>query len=60
MHMKSIFILCGFSLFFLSCAATEKKGVPPQGSEFSDIPWNAPQAGEGGGALGGLLNQQGR
>ncbi len=36
---------------------TERKPVPPLGSDESDMPWNTPQAGEGGGALGGMLNQ---
>ena len=59
--MKSIFTLCGVSLLFFSCETiSERKPVPPQGSEFSDFPWNTPQEGEGGGALGGFLNQQGR
>lgn len=51
------------SLFFYSCSlpeTTERKPVLPQGSEESDMPWNTPQQGEGGGALGGILGQQGR
>ncbi len=44
---------------FASCAATkvaERKGIPPLGSEASNIPWNDPGQGtQGGGALGGLL-----
>ena len=50
-------------VFSVSCSVSQlaqdqgRKAIPPQGSTESDMPWNTPQAGEGGGALGGLMNQ---
>lgn len=58
--MIKLLILVSCSLAFLSCGVpsiSERKPVPPQGSE-GDLPWNRPQAGEGQGAFGGLLNRQ--
>lgn len=64
-RMKMIkFILPALVTFTLfSCTGTEfteRTPVLPKGSEESQMPWNIPQAGEGGGALGGALGQQGR
>lgn len=53
-----LLLLALTSLAFLSCAdslATARKPVPAQGSDVGSIPWNRPAAGEGAGALGGLL-----
>ncbi len=63
MKFFPIVLLAIYSLFIYSCSlpeTAERKPVLPKGSEESDMPWNTPQAGEGGGALGGMLNQQGR
>ena len=59
--MKLIYVLLtslSFLAFTSSCTSSvaERKPVPPQGSDESDMPWNRPQAGEGGGALGGMMN----
>jgi ABC-type oligopeptide transport system substrate-binding subunit len=46
------------SLALASCVnntTAERRPVPPQGSDESSIPWNAPRQGEGAGMLGGLL-----
>ena len=44
-------------LGFSSCAKeTERKVVGPT-SDASQIPWNRPEAGQGGGQFGALMNQ---
>lgn len=60
MKLKSLLLLAVTALAFVSCGTstiTERKAVPPSGSVEGDMPWNTPQAGEGGGALGGMMNQ---
>lgn len=57
--MKFLYVLSLGIFFFTSCSTQigERKPVPPKGSEESSIPWNAPQQGEGSGALGGAFGQ---
>ena len=56
-----IFLLLLSSCALISCGIREdekvRRPVPPRGSDNSTIPWNAPQAGEGQGVLGGLLQR---
>ena len=57
--MKKCYLLLGLCLGFVaSCATdTEPKVVGPESDE-SSMPWNRPMPGEGGGAFGGIFNQQ--
>lgn len=49
----------GVTLFLGSCAEPERKPVGPT-SETSKIPWNRPIAGQGGGQMGMLPQNQHR
>ncbi|MGB1260600.1 MAG: hypothetical protein ACPG6P_11205 [Akkermansiaceae bacterium] len=48
------------SLLLLSCGNNEETVQKPIGptSNESDMPWNRPTGPEGGGALGGLMDQR--
>lgn len=51
--------VAGLALFaFVSCNVSQKeherKPVPPPGTETSQIPWNSPVPGQGGGMMGAL------
>ncbi|NNC90157.1 MAG: hypothetical protein HKN82_17000 [Akkermansiaceae bacterium] len=55
-------ILAGFVLvtggaaLLVGCATDEAKPQLPT-SEHSDMPWNTPRPGEGGGAFGGVFDR---
>ncbi|MDA9830940.1 hypothetical protein N9C66_06335 [Akkermansiaceae bacterium] len=56
------FVLVLAPAFFISCSGTrttERKVIPPQGSDFGSKPWNDPSVGpRPQGVLGGM--EQGR
>jgi hypothetical protein len=56
--MRLILAAVAVAVLSPSCAdkETERKPVPPP-STSSQIPWNKPQAGQGGGAFGALPQQ---
>ena len=60
MNLLKLTIIALSLFFILSCGVPDtsgRKAVPPQGSDPNNMPWNVPQQGEGGGALGGMMNQ---
>jgi hypothetical protein len=55
--MRLILAAAAIAVLSPSCAdEKERKPVPPP-STSSSIPWNKPQAGQGGGAFGALPQQ---
>jgi hypothetical protein len=56
--MRMILAAVVLAAFLPSCATQEeeRKPVPPPNTS-SQIPWNKPQAGQGGGAFGALPQQ---
>ncbi|WP_193212531.1 hypothetical protein [Luteolibacter marinus] len=60
--MRLIFTALSFTAILSVCSCTtgdeenERKPVPPQSSS-SQIPWNKPVPGQGGGAFGALPQQ---
>jgi hypothetical protein len=58
--MKHFAIFVIFASCFVSCTEQEtKKPVGPV-SDSSQLPWNMPQKGQGGGALGAMPQNQHR
>jgi hypothetical protein len=56
--MRTIFAAVVLAACLSSCVTREeeRKPVPPPNTS-SQIPWNKPQAGQGGGAFGALQQQ---
>jgi len=55
--MRLILAAAAIAVLSPSCAdEKERKPVPPK-SESSNIPWNQPRSGQGGGAFGALPQQ---
>lgn len=54
---RCLLIVIGFG-FLSACTSTEKRRKPvgPPSAE-SNMPWNAPQPGEGNAAFGGVFDQ---
>jgi hypothetical protein len=59
MKKFALFLVLGTFLPLFSCAEKEKErvAVPPK-SNASHMPWNRPQAGEGSGQFGGMLQRR--